>query len=772
MGKRKLGALEKVEADLYVKSFTYSRRKLKSNLQHKIKKDPKSYLQDFRSQYLQYENFRDMYLLAPATTDDKGIISLRDLIMFIGHVAECYPEQTKAFPTDLITILKGHHAVLEQELREKVVGALCQLRKKEVIDSVTLLQTLFPVLVSTPSKIFRALLFQKIISDLRASNSKTINHKLNRAFQSSLLTLVTDDRTSAKSLWAIKITREMWKRQLWSDAKAVEIMKETALADNEKVIVAGVRFFLGGDKEREELENEESGDETVDVAKVRHVVGINKKSRKSKKQVEKAIAMSKRKDKKKNSPHPLNFSALHLLHDPQGFAEQLFSKHLQNAKTKLNLEQKLLVLQLVSRLVGSHELDMLQLYSYFIKFLTPRQPSVTTFLACLAQATHKRVPPEELEPLITKIANEFVSEASAAEVASAGLNAIREVCVRQPLAMNDTLLQDLVQYRKSKDKGVMMAARGLLSLYREVGADMLRKRDRGKDAAIALKSGTKKRPKYGEEEVTTIEGIELFEKWKEQERRARRREKGLPSDGEDDDGEEEEEEAENWKKWEIDENDEDSDDSGGWINVESDGEDIHWSDSSDDDDEPKAKKAKSDIDTEDGEKKDKEQEEESSEEREKRITQLLTSTILTPADLQKLKELQAQQSVMSHLPNAKRRNAKNAGGRNTDDPITADDIEGLAALSHGKPTREERIAHIKSGQLDRSEHKGRTARKKEQKIEQGKSTTNKEKARKKNFMMMLGKAKSKGKRSLTETRKVLKSHQERQKRGGRRGNFM
>ncbi|KAI5295717.1 Severe Depolymerization of Actin [Ascosphaera acerosa] len=768
MGKRKLGALEKVEADL-------------TNLQHKIKKDPKSYLQDFRSQYLQYENYREMYLLAPATTDDKGIISLRDLIVFVGHVADCYPEETKNFPSELISMLREHHDILEQELREKVVGALCLLRKKDIIDSVTLLQALFPVLVSTPSKTLRALLFQKIISDLRASNSKTTNHKLNRAFQSSLLTLVTDDRTSSKALWAIKITREMWKRQIWTDAKAVAIMKETALSDNEKVIVGGVRFFLGGDKEREELEDEDSDDEGIDVAKVRHVAGINKKSRKSQKQVEKALSLAKRKDKKKNQPHPLNFSALHLLHDPQGFAEQLFSKHLQNTRTKLNLEQKLLVLQLVSRLVGLHELLMLQLYSYFIKFLTPRQPSVTTFLACLAQATHKRVPPEELEPLVTKIANEFVSEASAAEVASAGLNAIREVCVRQPLAMHDTLLQDLVQYRKSKDKGVMMAARGLLALYREVGADMLHKRDRGKDAAMALRAGTKKQLKYGEEEVTTIEGIELFQKLKEEERRARRREKGLPSDGEDDE-EDEEDEADDWKKWEMDDEDEDSDDSGGWINVEDDAEAIHWSDSDDDDDDdddddkPKSKKAKSDETAKDSDDVDKqtaaEAEAEAAEERQKKITQLLTSTILTPADLAKLKELQAQQAVASHLPAAKRRAAATASGRSTEDPITADDIEGLAALSHGKLTREERIAHTKAGQLERSEHKGRAARKKEQKAEQGKSTTNKEKARKKNFMMTLGKAKSKGKRSLVETRKVLKSHQERKKRGGKRGNYM
>jgi protein SDA1 len=62
------------------------------------------------------------------------------------------------------------------------------------------------------------------------------------------------------------------------------------------------------------------------------------------------------------------------------------------------------------------------------------------------------------------------------------------------------------------------------------------------------------------------------------------------------------------------------------------------------------------------------------------------------------------------------------------------------------------------------------ARRKERKEEQGKSTTNKEKARKKNFLMTLGKARSKNKRSLVETRAVLRAHVDRGKRGGRRGN--
>ena len=336
--------------------------------------------------------------------------------------------------------------------------------------------------------------------------------------QTILYDLIVSERASPKGIWAVKITRELWKRQIWTDAKAVGIMKEASLADNAKVITGGVAFFLGGDKEREELEDESSDDDAPDMGKLKHQMGINKKTKKKARAIENAVATVKKKERRKKQPHPLNFSAFHLLHDPQGFAESLFSKHLHNTHSKLNLEQKLLVLQLVSRLVGLHKLTILPLYSYFTKYLTPRQPSVTSFLASLAQATHSLIPPEDLEPLIQKIANEFVSEAAAAEVASAGLNAIREICVRQPLAMNPTLLQDLVMYKKSKDKGVMMASKGLLGLYREVGADMLRKRDRGKDATMGLRSQDRKERRFGEEAVGEIEGLALLEQWKEEER--------------------------------------------------------------------------------------------------------------------------------------------------------------------------------------------------------------------------------------------------------------
>ncbi|GAW13226.1 hypothetical protein ANO14919_026060 [Xylariales sp. No.14919] len=666
----------------------------------------------------------------------------------IAHCADKYPDITAGFPDSLKDILTTHHATLDPTLREKIVTSLSLLRRKEVIDSAYLLPIFWTLLISTPSKTLRALLYQKIISDVRETNTRAKNHKVNRTLQHALYNLVVD-KTTPKALWAVKVVRDLWRRRIWDDAKPVDIMRQAAMSDDPKTVASAVKFFLGSDKEREEFEDESSDEEAVDVRKVKHQIGINKKSKKSKKMLEKATEKVKRHERKKNANQQLNFSALHLLLDPQGFCESLFEKHLQNRKSKLPLGNKLDILQLVTRLVGLHKLTILPLYSYFTSHLTPRQQSVTSFMASLAQATHSLVPPETIEVLLQKIANEFVSEASNVEVCAAGINAIREICARQPLAMNEALLQDLVEYRKSKDKGVSMAAKGLLSLYREQGAEMLKKRDRGKDATIGLKTGEMKEHKFGEEQIGEIEGLELLAKWKEEEKKRKRAEKGLPENPDAAEKNEEEDDDEfNQSDWEVASTD--SDESGEWIRVAE----------SDDEAEPEPELKKRKVDGE-------VEEEEADEEAEAPIDfmKLATTQLLTPADLAKLKELRLEASINKAMGGNKR---KGIEARHTDEGLTAEQIEAPAMLR--KSTKEERVALAREGKPNREEHKSTTAIRKSKKEAEGKSTTNKEKARKKNFLMTLGKAKSKQKRSLVATRNVLKAHVQRSKSGGRRRN--
>jgi protein SDA1 len=145
---------------------------------------------------------------------------------------------------------------------------------------------------------------------------------------------------------------------------------------------------------------------------------------------------------------------------------------------RFSLQHKILIMQLLSRLSGQHKLSILGFYTYILKYLTYSQLSIPSILAALAESVHSLTPPDALEPVIRKLAHEFVHPGVGSEVVAAGLNTIREICRRQPWAMEEDLLGDLIEYRKSRDKSVIAASRGLLQLYRVVNPSMLKRRER------------------------------------------------------------------------------------------------------------------------------------------------------------------------------------------------------------------------------------------------------------------------------------------------------
>jgi protein SDA1 len=151
---------------------------------------------------------------------------------------------------------------------------------------------------------------------------------------------------------------------------------------------------------------------------------------------------------------------------------------LNRCDKRFSLDHKILIMQLVSRVIGAHKLCVLGFYTYIIKYLTYHQLRVPSILVALAQSVHDLSPPDSITPVIRKLAHEFIHPGVGSEVIAAGLNSIREVCRRQPLAMEEDLLSDLVGYRKSRDKTIVAAARGLLQLYREVNPGMLKRRER------------------------------------------------------------------------------------------------------------------------------------------------------------------------------------------------------------------------------------------------------------------------------------------------------
>ncbi|RCK62591.1 Protein SDA1 [Candida viswanathii] len=726
-------------------------------LQNVVRRDPESYREEFIQQYSHYESLRDLYLINPTGVDANSTTEFIDLIGFMSAVCTCYPKETANFPSELKEILLSNHRDLTPELREKIIQCLTMLRNKDVIPAEMLIQTIFPLLTSSNTggqqqvKQMRKQIYATLVALLKSVNTGTKNQKLNRSTQALLFNLL--EQRDSQGLWATRLTRELWRRAVWDDSRTVEIMTQAALHPDVKVAVAGAKFFLGADKEREDnFEESDDDDDGFDMNELRHKMSINKKTSKRGKKLEQAVKTMKKKNNAKHSATYLNFSAIHLLRDPQGFAEQLFENHLSSKNSnKFDLDQKILFMNLISRLIGTHKLIVLGIYTFFLKYLTPKQRNVTQIMAASAQASHDLVPPESIQVVVRKIADEFVSDGVAAEVASAGINTIREILSRAPLAIEAPLLQDLTEYKGSKSKAVMMAARSLISLYREVAPEMLLKKDRGKTASIELQKGEKTGlPQYGiENNVTSIPGLELLAKW--------RKEQGLEgNEGEEDDA-----------NWEVEEDVDGSDVEGDWVDVESDKE-INISDSEDEkeeeeDEEEEDKDDVSDLELSSDEEEEEEESEQPAKKKQKTSTEdeeskpvnpeqamneLLSSRILTPADFAKLEELRTEAGVSKIM------------GVSNEEAVDSTTLVGKVKY---KQLREERIAHAKEAKEGREKFGSRKGKR-----DAPHSTTNKEKARKKNFVMMIHKKAVQGKQklSLRDRQKVLRAHITKQKKKG------
>uniref|UniRef100_A0A673I0T0 Protein SDA1 n=1 Tax=Sinocyclocheilus rhinocerous TaxID=307959 RepID=A0A673I0T0_9TELE len=622
-------------------------------LQNLIKRDPKSYTEEFLQQYRHYQSNVEIFKHQP----DKSNKDLAELVMFLAQVGHCYLEELSDFPQQLTDLLLNHHTVLEPDLRMT--------------------------------------LYTHIVTDIKNINAKHKNNKLNTTLQNFMYTMLRDSNPTAAKI-SLDVMVELYKRNIWNDSKTVNVITTACFCKVTKILVAGLKFFLGKDEDEKKDSDSESEDDgpTARDLMIRYSTG--NKSSKNKKKLEKAMKVLK-KHKKKKKVEVFNFSAIHLIHDPQDFAEKLL-KQLESSNERF--EVKIMMMELISRLVGIHELFLFHFYPFVQRFLQPHQREVTKILLCAAQASHQLVPPEIIEPVITTIANNFVTDRNSGEAMTVGINAIRELVTRCPLSMSEDLLQDLAQYKSHKDKNVGMSAKGLIQLFRALNPQMLHRKDRGKPTESSKEA---KIQNYGELEAKDyIPGAEVLEVEEK------------VDEGEEEDG---------WESASMSEDDED----GEWVNVQH---------SSDEDQTEVAEKFQSIPE----------------DERKAKAAAVSTSRLLTQDDFKKIRVAQMAKEV-SAAPGKgqKRKNVESDEEEERGELLSLRDIERL----HKKPKsdKETRLATAMAGRTDRKEFV-----RKRSKLNPFASTSNKEKKRKKNFMMMKHSqnVRSKGKRSFRDKQIALR----------------
>lgn len=274
---------------------------------------------------------------------------------------------------------------------------------------------------------------------------------------------------------------------------------------NGKVIVPALKFFI------EPVEDYDSDEEENTSAAVKNLK-VKMRSMHSKKtkgrlhQWEKKIRKAKKGKKGKYKGKAL--PAIEQIYDPLTFADKLFRK---SKTSNQSFDIRLMMLNLVARVIKVHKLILVNFYPFIQKYLDSKQTSINYIFVILIQSCHELIHPDIISPILQTIVNKFVCEYNPATTICIGLNTVREICLRCPLGMNQQILRDISNFKSFKDKGVMMAAKSIINLFRTVHPKLLHRKDRGKEGQVNLKERVPNQ--YGQTEVATrVEGAHLLEK--------------------------------------------------------------------------------------------------------------------------------------------------------------------------------------------------------------------------------------------------------------------
>lgn len=263
----------------------------------------------------------------------------------------------------------------------------------------------------------------------------------------------------------------LYKKKIWNDSKTINAIGSAIKSQDPKIVLAACQFFLS---EYEEDQNDSSDEEELDNLKNKYKLLGKANNRKTKARKHKLKMLMKSIDRREKRKAKViinkDFMPIDLVNDPTAFADQLFSK-LKSLKENFNLKTALM--RLIGRVIGRHKLLISNFYSFILNYMNPSQKELPTILAALIESCHDAIPPSELQPVIEKLFDSFVSEAHPAQYITIGLNALREICERCPYVLEKDKFIMINNLKEYKNKSVCNAARSMINLYKEINSNVL-----------------------------------------------------------------------------------------------------------------------------------------------------------------------------------------------------------------------------------------------------------------------------------------------------------
>ncbi|OUC42661.1 NUC130/3NT domain protein [Trichinella nativa] len=438
-----------------------------SILQEQLVRDPASYRDEFIEQYRHFESLLSLAEMQPQVKSER----LLEIVFFLCHSAHFYKDVAHSFAQQLVDTISRSAQTVQPALRLGICKALLLLHGKRMLTLPDLVNT-FLDLLKCRDKTLRRFLYTATISRVKRLNAKRRDPKVNSTLQAILMQRA--NRSSAiVARFCLLILTELFRRRIWFNENVANAIAEGCFSGTTKIAVASMMFMLGSDVTYNDA-----------LQEILFTNRVCKKSKKRARLIEKAKAeLRKRRAKQSRAARAdhLNSAAILMLRDAQDFAERLYHRLITGRD---RFEVRLLRMALISRLIMTHRLLLLNFYPFLHRYLNPKQRDITKILLFAAHASHDLVPPDVIGVLVRVIAQNFITDRNSSEAIAVGLNAIREVVANCPLAISDELMRDLSEYKKYKNKNVQVGARSLIHLFRRINPKALAKRDRGRRTAV------------------------------------------------------------------------------------------------------------------------------------------------------------------------------------------------------------------------------------------------------------------------------------------------
>jgi protein SDA1 len=419
---------------------------------------PREHVEEIQAAYDRFMAQADLYAEQPSQIDKDFLRLIYDL----SHVVRFHPF-AKDFLDKCLSFLQTYPESLPSQVRISLVQAIVVLHNHDVIDTVSLIDHFIP-LFRLNDKNVRRTIYGHLFNRLPFKQTLEIKKTLQKYVYHD------DSRVSFKVL---KLIIDIFHKENKPDTKTINFIARCIEIKNTRLLNAIVSFFLDPYVVKTDAADEDELEEMRTRAE--HILQVNPKSKKNEAKLKKV--------KKMRAAIPQDpVQVIQCLNDPHKFIIKLYSLLAQPENVKLfkQRENQLRAMELISKIMIQFQLDFDQFFTWSLRFVRPNYEDITKLLSILASAVHQSTNTDIVYELIKTIADRFVVEHLDEEIIIIGLNTIREICAKNPYGMTPELLGDLCAYKKESIKGVVMAARGIISIFREQRPDILPKADRAR----------------------------------------------------------------------------------------------------------------------------------------------------------------------------------------------------------------------------------------------------------------------------------------------------